>query len=142
MSEPVRVNKNVTIPGDEIRFKYTASSGPGGQNVNKVATRVGLSWNVAESSALGPRQRARILERLRSRIDRSGTLRLSSDRYRSQLRNRVDVVERLVALVADALKPVKRRVPTAPSAAARERRLRDKKRRSETKRRRSVPRDE
>jgi ribosome-associated protein len=139
MTPPVRINKHLVIPGDEIRLKYSASGGPGGQHANKVATRVDLSWNVEDSRALGPRQRARILRALGSRIDGSGTLRLSSDRRRSQLRNREDVLARLETLVREALKPATPRVATAPSAGARERRLRDKKRRSETKRRRSAP---
>ena len=139
MSVAVRINKHLVIPADEISLRYSTSGGPGGQHANKVATRVDLSWNVAESRALGPRQRARILHALRSRIDSSGTLRLSSDRRRSQLRNREDVLARLQTLVRDALRPTKARVATSPSTAARERRLREKKRRSETKRHRRAP---
>lgn len=139
MIAPVRINKHLVIPADEIALKYSTSGGPGGQHANKVATRVDLAWNVAESRALGPRQRARILHGLRSRIDSSGTLRLSSDRRRSQLRNREDVLARLQTLVQDALTPPKARIATSPSATARERRLREKRRRSETKRHRRAP---
>ena len=139
MSEPVRINKHLVIPADEIELRYSTSGGPGGQHANKVATRVDLAWNVAASRALGPRQRARILHALRSRIDSSGSLRLSSDRQRSQLRNREDVLARLQTHVQEALRPVKRRVATAPSTAARERRLQQKRRRSEVKSRRRPP---
>lgn len=93
-----------------------------------------MLWNVATSRSLGPRQRERLRNRLRNRIDTSGTLRLTSDRYRSQLRNREDVIERLRDLVADALRPEKHRHKTAPTKASKERRLRDKKRRAELKR--------
>ena len=139
MTVPVRINKHLVIPADEISLRYSTSGGPGGQHANKVATRADLAWNVADSRALGPRQRARIQHALRSRIDSSGVLRLSSDRRRSQLRNREDVLARLQTLVQDALKPAKSRVATAPSTAARERRLREKRRRSETKLRRRAP---
>jgi ribosome-associated protein len=143
MSRDVRVNSHLVIPRDEIRLSHTTSGGPGGQHANKVATRVELRWDVASSPSLGPRQRARIMHGLRGRIDNSGVLRLSSDRHRSQLRNREDVLDRLATLVATALKPAKKRISTAPSTAARERRLRDKKRRAQVKRtRRALPDDE
>jgi ribosome-associated protein len=142
MSEAVRINKHLVIPADEIELRYSTSGGPGGQHANKVATRVDLTWNVARSKALGPRQRARILHALRSRIDSSGSLRLSSDRRRSQLRNREDVLARLQTHVQDALRPVKKRVATSPSTAARERRLQQKRRRSEIKSRRRAPGDD
>lgn len=137
--EDLRVNRSLVIPGDELRLSFSTSGGPGGQHANKAATRVEVAWNVASSRALGPRQRSRILAALRTRIDSNGTLRLSSDRYRSQRRNREDVLNRLAQLVAEALKPPKPRRATAPTPAARERRLADKRRRSDVKRRRRRP---
>lgn len=134
----IRISSSLTIPQDEIRFSFSTSSGPGGQHANKVATRVTVEWNVGASRALGPRQRARIKEVLRRRIDTAGVLRLSSDRYRSQVRNRDDVTERLRALLADALRPRKARVATRPTRAASERRLEAKRRRGDVKRRRRV----
>lgn len=130
----LRVSRSITIPGREIKLHFETSGGPGGQHANKAATRVVAEWNVAGSVALGPRQRARIMENLKRRIDTSGTLRLASDRFRSQTRNRDDVLERLCELIREAVKPPKKRVPTKPSVTARERRLQQKRRRSEIKR--------
>jgi ribosome-associated protein len=139
MSRPVRVNSHLVIPADELRLTHATSGGPGGQHANKVATRVDLRWDVGNSRVLGPRQRARIMQGLKGRIDCAGVLRLSSDRHRSQLRNREDVLDRLAGLVSSALKPPKRRVATAPSAGARERRLKEKRRRGDLKRARRAP---
>lgn len=129
----VRVNRSLEIPDDELEFTFSTSSGPGGQHANKAATRVDVAWNVAVSGVLGPRQRDRIRSRLGRRIDSAGVLRLSSSRFRSQLRNRADVTERLAGLVAEALRPEKKRVATRPTRASVERRLRAKKQRSATK---------
>ena len=142
MSEPVRVNRNLAIPSDEIVLRFSPSGGPGGQHANRSSTRVDLSWNVDASRALGPRQRARIKGHLRNRLDGSGTLRLSSDKHRSQTRNREEVLARLARLVAEALRPRRARVATTPSQAAKERRLRSKRRRSEIKKLRSAPLDQ
>jgi ribosome-associated protein len=132
----IRIGRALTIPEDEIRFTFSTSSGPGGQHANKAATRVTLEWNVDKSRSLGPRQRARIRAVLAHRIDSSGALRLSSDRYRSQTRNRDDVIDRLRTLVSEALRPRKARVPTKPTRTATERRLQEKRRRGELKRQR------
>ena len=142
MSEDLRVNRSLTIPGDELELSFSPSGGPGGQHANKTSTRAVLSWNVDGSRALGERQRQRIRSRLKHRIDSSGTIRLASDRYRSQLRNRRDVHDRLALLIAEALRPAKARVPTKTTRAAKERRLRDKRHRGELKRaRRTLPDD-
>jgi ribosome-associated protein len=132
----------LAIPDEELKFSFTTSGGPGGQHANRAATRAILAWNVAESAALGPRQRARILKQLGNRIDTRGELKVASDRYRSQLRNREEVMKRMQMLVGDALKTRKRRVATTPTTAGVERRLRDKKRRGVLKaQRRSGERD-
>ena len=138
----VPVNRSLTIPLDEIDMSFSTSGGPGGQHANKSSTRAVAVWNVDESQVLGPRQRQRIKAALRSRIDSSGNLRLSSDRHRSQLRNREDVLERLANLLADALRPRKSRLPTTPTAGGKERRLEQKRRRSATKRDRQRPYDD
>lgn len=134
----IRINRSVTIPEHEIELSFSPSGGPGGQHANKASTRAELVWHVGSSDALGPRQRQRVLGALRNRIDGSGRLRLTSDRHRSQLQNRNDVIERFAALVAQALVPPKPRVGTKPTRAGTERRLQDKKRRSEIKRGRSA----
>jgi ribosome-associated protein len=136
------VNRNLAIPSDEIVLRFSPSGGPGGQHANRSSTRVNLSWNVDASRVLGPRQRARIKGHLRNRLDGSGTLRLSSDKHRSQTRNREEVLARLARLVSEALQPRRARVATTPSQAAKERRLRSKRRRSEIKKLRSTPLDQ
>jgi len=142
VADDLRVTRSVTIPASEIRFRYSRSGGPGGQHANKTSTRVELMWNPARSDALGPRQRARIMDRLRVRLDADGTLRLASDSHRSQLRNKQEVLDRLVDLVAKGLRVSKQRVATKPTKSATERRLSSKKRRSEIKRSRRRPYDD
>jgi ribosome-associated protein len=142
MSGDVRVNRHLTIPESELELRFSPSGGPGGQHANRSSTRAEVSWNVEESSSLGPRQRQRLREKLRHRIDSSGVLRVASDAHRSQLRNREDATARLARLVAEALKPRVRRIPTAPSQAAKERRLEAKRRQSRKKKeRRAIPDD-
>jgi ribosome-associated protein len=138
----MRVSRSVEIPDDEIKLTFSPSGGPGGQHANRSSTRVDLAWNVEGSRALGPVQRQRVMRKLRRRIDSSGTLRLSSATHRSQLRNREEVTRRLAALVAEALRPTKARVATAPSPASKDRRIEAKRRRSRTKRLRRAPTDE
>lgn len=130
----VKVSRSLTIAGSEITVTFSTSGGPGGQHANKTSTRAELTWNVASSASLGPRQRARLLERLGNRIDGNGNIRLVSDRYRSQTRNRTDVTERLAKIVREGLATQRRRVATKPHAGAKEARLRAKKQRGELKR--------
>jgi ribosome-associated protein len=140
MNGGVRVSRSLVIPEDEIRLEFTTSGGPGGQHANKSSTRAVLVWNVDSSRVLGPRQRARVKGKLRHRIDSSGNLRLSSDAHRSQLRNREAVRERLATIVEAALRPEKKRIGTAPTRASKERRIAEKRARSEVKRARAKPR--
>ena len=135
----IRVNRTLEIPESELETTFSTSGGPGGQHANKASTRVELRWNVADSEVLGPRQRSRLLEKLKGRIDSRGVLRVVSDERRSQLRNRADAERRLGELVAAALKQEKPRRKTEPSRAAKERRLQQKKRRAETKQARRTP---
>lgn len=124
----------VEIPLAELRFHFVRSSGPGGQHVNKTATQVELTFDVLASPSLNDEQKARVLRRLASYIDKEGVLHLTSQATRSQLRNRQEVTARFRRLMADALRPPKKRRPTRPTAAARERRLKSKRERSEIKR--------
>lgn len=134
----VRVTRSLAIPTRELRFRFSRSGGPGGQNVNRRETRVELLFDVAGSPSLGPRQRARVMERLRHRLDDSGRLRIVASQARTQAANREIATDRLRKLLADALRsePPARR-PTRPSARATERRLHSKRRRSRTKRERA-----
>jgi ribosome-associated protein len=131
---PLRVTRSIEIPERELRWRFSHASGPGGQGVNTADSRVELSYDVARSSALGPVQRSRALERLSGRLV-DGVLTVATQRERSQLRNRELARERLAALVAEAVAPPpRRRRPTRPTRASVERRLDSKRRRSETKR--------
>ncbi|MEA2451459.1 MAG: ribosome-associated protein [Actinomycetota bacterium] len=136
----VKVTRSVTIPDSELEFRFVRSGGPGGQHANKTSTKVELVWNVADSDALGPRQRARLLDNLGHRIDSSGVLRLRSDKHRSQFRNKEEVIDRLRGLVEDGLRVRTARIATAPSRKAKANRVEQKRRRSEVKRSRQRPR--
>jgi ribosome-associated protein len=134
MVGPLRVNRSVLVPERELRWRFSRSSGPGGQSVNTADSRVELSLDIANTTALGPVQRARALERLAGRLV-DGVLTVTASEHRSQLRNREAAQERLADLVAKAIAPpAPRRRPTRASRGSVERRLADKKRRAETKR--------
>jgi ribosome-associated protein len=119
--------------GPELQYAASRSSGPGGQNVNKVSTRVELRFHVASSRLLTDAEKAQIAEKLASRISASGELILVSQSERSQLRNKEKVTEKFYALVEKALTPRKKRRATRPSLASREERLDTKRRQSEKK---------
>jgi ribosome-associated protein len=133
LTETIVVSDQLAIPAAELRFRFSRSSGPGGQNVQRSATRVELLFDVAHSPSLSDDQRARILQRLAGYIDGAGELRIVSSATRSQLENRADAVARFRLLLAMALRRRKHRVPTRPSARARERRLTEKKGRAAVK---------
>mgnify|MGYP000365601865 CR=1 FL=1 len=126
----LEVNPQLSIPMDELHFRFARSSGPGGQNVNRTATRVELLFDVQNSSSLSAEQRLLILRRLRRYIDQRGVLHLFSQGTRSQLRNREEVVERLRVLLDKSLQTPRKRLATRPSPASRERRLLNKRRHS------------
>ncbi|UCF41115.1 MAG: aminoacyl-tRNA hydrolase [Gemmatimonadota bacterium] len=128
-----------TVPSEEVRFRASRASGPGGQHVNRAATRVEARWNVRQSKSLTDEQRARLLHKLANRIDARGVLRVVADERRSQLRNREAALARLTALVTRALRRPKPRKKTRRPRAAEERRLAEKRRRSDTKRERRPP---
>ena len=135
----VRINDNLEIPDGELGFRYSRSSGPGGQNVNKVATKVTLLFAVADSATLSEHQKAVIAERLANRIAKDGVLHLSSERHRTRSANQRDAVERFAVLVAAALAPRKRRRATGVPESSKRRRLEAKRQHSERKKLRSVP---
>jgi len=117
----------------EILFSYSRSSGPGGQNVNKVNTRVELRFNVLTSECLSYSEKELILKKVLNKINKEGELILVSQSERSQLRNREKVSEKFYLLLARALTPPKKRRPTSPTKASREKRLESKRMTSEKK---------
>jgi ribosome-associated protein len=138
----LEVRHDLVIPARELIESASRAGGPGGQHVNKTSTRVTLHWNVRESAALTPEQRRRLLSRLGPRITRGGDLVIHSAGTRSRTKNREAARERLVEMLNDALRKVRRRVPTRPGAGAVDRRLAAKKRLSRTKERRIRPRND
>lgn len=127
------VSRTCRIPLREVRVQATPSGGPGGQHANRAHTRIEVRFDVEASEALGPRQRARLLERL------GPVVRAVAGDERSQVRNRERALERLAAKLAQALRTERPRRPTAPSAAARRRRVEAKRRRGDVKRKRRRP---
>ena len=134
--EDVRVNDRLTIPAAELTWRFSRSSGPGGQGVNTTDSRVELSWNLLASGLLPPALKERAVERLGSRLV-DGVLTITASEHRSQLRNREAAGARLAMRVGEAIAPPPRqRRPTKPSRGSVERRIGEKKRRAQIKRNR------
>jgi ribosome-associated protein len=133
----IEISDHAAIADDELVFKASRSGGPGGQNVNKVNTRITLFFSVRDSASLTDQQRDRLLSCLSGRIDREGVLRVVSQKFRTQDANRRAAVERFRQLLADALKPAPVRKKTRAPAGAHERRLSGKKHRGAVKRERT-----
>jgi ribosome-associated protein len=129
----IPINETVHIPVAELSFRFSTSSGPGGQHVNKSATKVTLLFDVANSPSLTDEVRQRLLTKLANRMDKEGVLQLNVQSSRSQHRNRDTAVSLFQQLLADALKKQKKRHRTKPSAAAQEKRLAEKKKHGERK---------
>jgi ribosome-associated protein len=139
MLGPLRVSRSIVVPERELRWRFSRSSGPGGQSVNTADSRVELSLNLTTTTSLGPIQRSRAMERLAGRLV-DGVLTVTASEHRSQLRNREAARDRLAGVLAKAVAPpAPRRRPTKASRAAVERRLAGKKRRARTKRLRGSP---
>ncbi|MEM7311504.1 MAG: alternative ribosome rescue aminoacyl-tRNA hydrolase ArfB [Planctomycetota bacterium] len=137
---PLRVHSRLTLPADELGVTYARSGGPGGQNVNKVESKVVLRFSVRASRTLSETQRERLLERL-PRLTGAGELVIHASRYRDRERNLDDARERLATMLRDALAQRRARKATRPTRASQRRRLDAKRRRSETKRRRKESHD-
>ncbi len=132
----LRVNDVFSIPRGELDVRVSRSSGAGGQHVNKTSSRVEIFWNIRGSKAPTEDQRARLLDRLASRLTTDGSVRIVASEMRSQTRNRDLAEEKLTDLVRNALVIPRKRRPTRPTKASKEARLEGKKRRSHTKRER------
>jgi len=128
----LRVTPSCAIRLDELEWRFSASGGPGGQHVNTANTRAEVRFDIAGSPSLGPRQRARLIERFGSEV------RVVASDERSQLRNRQLALERLRSRLAEGLRTERARRPTAPTRGSKEERLEAKRQRSQTKRRRAV----
>jgi ribosome-associated protein len=133
------VDSRIQIPDDELRFTYARSSGPGGQNVNKVNSKAILRWNVAASPALGDEARQRLVAGQRRRIAANGDLVIASERYRDQARNAADCLDKLRAMILAAVAIPKKRRKTRPTKASRQRRRQSKQEQAAKKQGRQTP---
>ena len=131
-----RITPSCLIPASELYFSYSRSSGKGGQHVNKVNTKVSLSFDLANSPSLTEEQKSLLRQRLGNRINKEGVLRLDGDRKRSQRGNQEEVIQRFIRLLQDGLYIQKTRKKTKPSRNAKQRRLQVKKKRSQLKQQR------
>ena len=134
----IRITSRISINESELTFEFVRSSGPGGQNVNKVATAAQMRFDAADSSAISGEVFARLRTLAGSRMTKDGVVIITASRFRTQERNRSDAIERLVKLIARAAVRPRTRRKTRPTAASKARRLDDKRRRGETKRRRDT----
>jgi ribosome-associated protein len=135
----LQITPTLSIPDDELTCTFIRSSGPGGQNVNKVASAVQLRFNVWNSPSLTEEVKARLAKLAGKKMTQDGVLVIEAKRYRSQEQNRSDAEQRLVAFIQKALVKPKRRRPTRPTAASQVRRIESKKRKGKTKRLRQPP---
>lgn len=134
------VNARLTIPSDEISISTARSSGPGGQNVNKVNSKVTLHWSPENCSALRADWRRRFVANHANRINREGQVVISSQQYRDQTRNLADARQRLVSMLLSCQNPPKSRTATRPTLGSKRRRLEQKRQQSQKKQNRQRPR--
>ena len=133
------ITPTLTIPDDELQLDYIRASGPGGQNVNKVETKVTLKWVIETSTALSDNEKRRVSEALAGRITKDGVLRVTSQRHRTREANRHAAIGRFIELLDDALAVRAPRKKTKVSHAAKRRRIEGKKRRGQIKQMRKPP---
>lgn len=141
-ADAIDIAPSVRLAPEELIIRAVHASGPGGQHVNKSATRISLTWNIRNSRALSDAQRTRVLAKLGSRVDSEGAIRIVAGEYRSQQQNKRAAIERLRLLVSRALIVPKTRRPTKPTRGSVEQRLDAKRRRSQVKQQRRQLNDE
>jgi len=129
----IRINKNITIKESELTFKFIRSSGPGGQNVNKVATAVQLRFDITSSNSFTEEVKTRLKSIAGRKVTKDGVLIIEANRYRTQEKNRQDAIARFIALIEKSSHKKKSRIKTNPSAASNQKRIETKKRLSEKK---------
>ncbi len=139
MAQPLQITALITIPAEELRFTYARSSGPGGQNVNKLNTKARLHWNLSNTAALPAGVLQRLRDTYRTRINEAGEMVVVSERYREQGRNARDCLEKLRAMVLSVATPPRHRKKTKPSRGAVEARLKAKRHKSQRKQNRRPP---
>jgi len=133
----IEITDDISINESDLKIDFVQASGPGGQNVNKVASQVQLRFNI-NSPSLSEDVRSRLMKIAKNRITENDDLLISAKRYRSQEQNRQDAINRLVELIRKAAIPPKKRKPTRPTMASKEKRLESKRRRSEIKKLRGI----
>jgi len=134
----IEIKNNISISEEELVFRFSRSGGPGGQNVNKVNTRVTVLFDAANCESFSDEQKRRILRRLSTRANKNGVIRVISQKHRTQKANRAAAVERLGELLREALKKRRVRKKTAVPERAKQKRLEEKKRRSMLKKQRTL----
>lgn len=138
----IRITDDVSIHEDEVELRFVRASGPGGQHVNKVSTAVQIRFDAESSPNLPPEVKSRLRKLAGKKMNEDGVIIFEARRYRSQLRNREDALDRLVTMLKRATEAPKKRLKRAPSAAAKARRLEEKRRRAKLKQARSAVREE
>jgi ribosome-associated protein len=138
----IRINRQIQLNEQELEFVFVRASGPGGQNVNKVATAAQMRFDIKNSPSLPEHVKQRLIKLAGHRVTQDGVLQIDARRYRSQERNRQDAINRLVQLITQATHVPKKRVKTRPSRAQKQKRLNEKRHRSQRKRLRGRPLDD
>ncbi len=132
----IKIKNKISLDEKEVKFEFIRSSGPGGQNVNKVSTAVQLRFNIIKSKSINNDIKSLLVQKLKNKMNNEGEVIITARRFRTQEKNRVDAIDRLIKLLSTALEKKKKRIPTKATKSSQEERLKRKKKRSEIKKRR------